>query len=122
MEKNTNYTQKMMWVLKSLSFAYLATAVLLSIFAVLAYRLDLQENVKNIISLVIYVLSNLVGGFVVGKCTKQKRYLWGVLVGVLYFSLLILITLGVHRTISDGNVVTVMILCICSGTIGGMIS
>ncbi len=122
MENDKNYSQKMMGILKALLVAYLATSVLLALLAFLVYRLDLSENIANVSILIIYVVSNAIGGFAIGKWAKEKKYLWGIFIGILYFMLLVLITLGVHRTVVDGDIVTIFILCVCSGTVGGMVS
>ena len=55
---------------------------------------------------------------------KVKRYIWGLGLGVVYFALLLLITLGVYRGLNgDGaNLLTTFILCAGGGMAGGMIS
>ena len=72
----------------------------------------------------IYVVSTLIGGMIIGKLTKSKRYLWGMVLGIIYFVLLLLITLGVYRTLNGDSVsiVTSLILCAGGGMTGGMIS
>ena len=55
---------------------------------------------------------------------KVKRFIWGLGLGIAYFALLLLITLGVYHTLNgDGaNLVTTFILCAGGGMVGGMIS
>ena len=72
----------------------------------------------------IYVLSTFVGGFIIGKLMNVRRFFWGLSLGVVYFALLLLITLGVYKGLNgDGaNLITTFILCAGGGMAGGMIS
>ena len=113
-----------MWMLKSLLVSYIITGVLLVVLAMLLYRLELNEKTVSASIVAIYVLSTLAGGFILGKLMKVKRYIWGLGLGVVYFALLLLITLGVYRGLNgDGaNLLTTFILCAGGGMAGGMIS
>ena len=55
---------------------------------------------------------------------KIKTVLVGMVLGIIYFVLLLLITLGVYRTLNGDSVsiVTSLILCAGGGMTGGMIS
>lgn len=113
-----------MWVLKSLLTAYLVTGVLLLLLTLAVYKFELGEQIVSAGITAIYVAANLIGGIIIGKCAGQRRFLWGLGIGVAYFALLLLITLGVYRTV-NGNTVSIMttfLLCAGSGMFGGMIS
>ena len=72
----------------------------------------------------IYVTSTFFGGLIIGKMAKVRRFFWGLLLGVSYFLLLLIITLGVYRTL-DGAVAgfaSTFFLCAGGGMFGGMIS
>ena len=74
--------------------------------------------------IVIYVLSTFVGGFILGKLKRVKKFLWGLIMGVLYFVLLFLISFVVYRSF-DGNgtnVMTTLLLCAGGGMLGGMLA
>ena len=124
MERRIRKNPKAMWMLKSLLVSYIVTGVLLVVLAMLLYRLELNEKTVSASIVAIYVLSTLAGGFILGKLMKVKRYIWGLGLGVVYFSLLLLITLGVYRGLNgDGaNLLTTFILCAGGGMAGGMIS
>ena len=124
MERRIRKNPKAMWMLKSLLVSYLITGVLLVVLAMLLYRLELNEKTVSASIVAIYVLSTLAGGFILGKLMKVKRYIWGLGLGVVYFALLLLITLGVYRGLNgDGaNLLTTFILCAGGGMAGGMIS
>ena len=124
MERRIRKNPKAMWMLKSPLVSYIITGVLLVVLAMLLYRLELNEKTVSASIVAIYVLSTLAGGFILGKLMKVKRYIWGLGLGVVYFALLLLITLGVYRGLNgDGaNLLTTFILCAGGGMAGGMIS
>ena len=124
MERRIRKDTKILWVLKGLLVSYVVTGVLLLLLAMALYRLELNEKSVSAAVIVIYVLSTLVGGIVIGKLAKVRRFLWGLLLGGSYFTLLMLITLGVYHTFSGDGVhfLTTFVLCAGGGMAGAMIS
>ena len=54
---------------------------------------------------------------------KQQRFLWGLILGAFYIALLLLISLLVNHTIALSTTnLTVFVLCLVSGMLGGMTS
>lgn len=123
MENSLVSVKKMTWILKSLILAYLTTIVSLLILAFGLYKFDLSEDVVQGGITAIYVLSAFIGGRVVGKLAKARRFFWGMIVGALYFLLLLLISLLVYRSAAFGEQMMVsLLLCLAGGMLGGMIS
>ena len=91
MQKNI----KVIWWIKSLLASYIVTGILLLVLTFFMYKFELNEKIVSAAIVGIYVVSTLIGGVIIGKLTKSKRYLWGMVLGILYFVLLLLITLGV---------------------------
>ena len=120
MQKNI----KVIWWIKLLLASYIVTGILLLVLTFFMYKFELNEKIVSAAIVGIYVVSTLIGGVIIGKLTKSKRYLWGMVLGILYFVLLLLITLGVYRTLNGDSVsiVTSLILCAGGGMTGGMIS
>lgn len=120
MQKNI----KVIWWIKSLLASYIVTGILLLALTFFMYKFELNEKIVSAAIVGIYVVSTLIGGMIIGKLTKSKRYLWGMVLGIIYFVLLLLITLGVYRTLNGDSVsiVTSLILCAGGGMTGGMIS
>lgn len=115
---------KGIWILKSLLAAYIVTGILLFILTFLLYKFELDEQKVTAGIVVIYVVSTFVGGLILGKLTKVRKFAWGLTLGVLYFGLLLLISLGVYRNL-DGNgtnIVTTFLMCAGGGMFGGMVS
>lgn len=124
MERQENREKKIIWVLKSLLFSYVVTGILLVLLTVLLYKFELDEQLVSAAIVGIYVLATMAGGLVIGKLVKVRRFLWGLGLGMAYFAILMLITLGVYHTLNGNgvNLVTAFILCAGGGMIGGMIS
>lgn len=120
MQKNI----KVIWWIKSLLASYIVTGILLLVLTFFMYKFELNEKIVSAAIVGIYVVSTLIGGMIIGKLTKSKRYLWGMVLGIIYFVLLLLITLGVYRTLNGDSIsiVTSLILCAGGGMTGGMIS
>ena len=116
--------EKIMWMLKSLLASYIVTGLLLLGLTFLVYKFELDEQVVVAGIVAIYVVSTFMGGYIIGKLNGVKKYIWGMLIGVVYFLLLFLISYGVYREFNTNgiNAITTVILCIGGGTLGGMLS
>ncbi len=111
-------------MLKSLLCAYVVTGIMLLILTLLLYKAGLSEENVNAGIILTYVISTFAGGFVIGKLTGVKKFLWGLLAGILYFVLLLLISLGVYHSVQGEpmNLLTTFLLCAGGGMLGGMVS
>ncbi|MCL2718417.1 MAG: TIGR04086 family membrane protein [Lachnospiraceae bacterium] len=124
MLKNLHIDSRVTFILKCLLFAYLITAGLLLLLALLLYRFELSEQIVSIAIIVIYVAVTFLAGFVAGKKMGARKFLWGLMMGALYFVVLILVSLAVNKGLGGvtNDFVTVMLLCTGSGMLGGMVS
>lgn len=128
MEKKTGKGQgmekKAVDILKALLCAYVMTGILLLILTVLLYKAGLSEENINAGIILTYVISTFSGGFVIGKLAGVKKFLWGLLLGIMYFVLLLLISLGIYHSLQSDmmNLVTTFLLCTGGGMLGGMVS
>lgn len=122
--KGQNVEQVVVWMLKSLLCAYIISGILLLLLAFLLYKLNLDEGKVAAGIIMIYVVSTFVGGFIVGKLAGVRKFLWGLTCGVLYFGLLLLVSLAVYRSlqVNGANVLTTFLLCAGGGMLGGMLS
>ena len=100
-------------ILKALLCAYVVTGILLLVLTLLLYKAGLSEENVNAGIILIYVISTFSGGFVIGKLTGTRKFLWGLLLGVIYFVLLLLISLGIYHSLQADvmNLVTMFLLC-----------
>ncbi len=124
MERQANKQSMVIPVMVILVTMYIITGILLLLLAFLMYRMDLSEPVANGAIIAIYIISGFLGGFLIGKKVGVKKYLWGFLMGVLYYGVLFLVGLLLHQSVDVDAVhlISTMVLCLLSSTAGGMIS
>ena len=113
-----------MWMVKARLAAYVVTGILLIILALALYKFELNEGAVTAGVTAVYLISTFTGGLVVGKLAKVRRFLWGIVLGILYFALLLLVTVGIYRTFhgSSTEILVTFALCAGGGMAGGMIS
>lgn len=111
-------------VMKALLVSYLVTGFLLLFLAGLLYKFHLDEPKIQIGIIVTYILSCFIGGFLTGKMMKSRQFLWGLLLGLLYFLIMTLVSLAVNRELqsSSSGFITSFLLCMGGGMLGGMLS
>lgn len=111
-------------ILKSLLFSYAVTGVFLLFLAFLLFQFDLGETPIAAGIMAVYVLSCLLGGFMAGKIMRKEKYLWGLLLGLFYYLLLMTVSVIVRGKpdMSILHAITTCLLCVCGGTLGGMLS
>ncbi len=118
MEKKKSFQ----WMVADLILMYLITGLGLVIMALMLDKCQLNGTFVDVGVIVVYVLSCWLGGFVAGKKMKNKKFLWGFLVGIVYF----LILFAVSAVISGGlpedmaHMLTSLAVCVAAGTLGGM--
>ncbi len=124
MDKTFRQNTKIIYVLEGLLFSYIVTAFILLILSFLMLKLDLSGTVISGGINFVYIISAFTGGFFIGKKTEQKKFLWGLLIGVAYFIILLLVSLMMNRVspLPLGSLFTVFIISSLSGMLGGMIS
>ncbi len=116
--------EKLLWMVKALLCSYVVTGILLCLISFALYKWDLDEKKIKVGLMSVYILSTLAGGIFIGKLSKKRRFFWGFLVGICYFALLLFVSYGVYHSFqnSGANVLTVFLLCVVGGTLGGMLS
>ena len=73
---------------------------------------------------VIYVIAGFLGGLLMGKIMRERKFLWGLAAGVIYFALLFVVSVLVKGSldVEPARALTALVLCGASGMAGGMIS
>ena len=121
---NQTAINKPLFLLKTLFISYLLTGILLFTLAFVLYKLRLSNTQVQTGVYLIYILSCFLGGFLAGKKIKTRRFLWGMLVGGLYFAVLFLVSSLAGRPVESGfsYLLLVLAICLAGGTSGGMLS
>ena len=124
MGKKEIYMEKVIFIIKCMLGAYILTAGLLLLLAFMLYRFGMSEKVVSICIIAVYIIVTFLAGLLAGKREGRKKFLWGLMMGVLYFGILVAVSLVVNSGLEDvaGNMMTVFFLCAGSGMLGGMVS
>lgn len=111
-------------IIKGLVISYLLTGGCLLILALLLYRFHLSEKIVSIGIIVIYVCASFMTGIYNGKYMEKRRFLWGLLGGAAYFLILLAVSIIVDQDSENmlQQGVTVFLLCIGAGMLGGMLA
>ncbi|MBE5957758.1 MAG: TIGR04086 family membrane protein [Lachnospiraceae bacterium] len=107
----------------------LCTSVICSLIlavadAVLMLEFNLKESALVIVIGITYFLSCFLGGFVSGRMSDSKKYIGGLCCGVMYFTVLVLISALIpgRSEMDVMRAVGCMVICILGGCVGGMAS
>lgn len=124
MERKAIDNGKIVFVMKCMLAAYLLTAGLLLLLALMLYRFGLSEKVVSICIILIYIAVTFLAGFIAGKRAGEKKFIWGLVMGCVYFLILMVVSIIVNRGIEEpaSRMITVFMLCSGSGMLGGMLS
>ncbi len=124
MDKTFRRNTKVIYMLEGLLFSYIVTAFVLLILSFLMLKLDLSGAVISGGIHFVYIISAFTGGYFMGKKTEEKKFLWGLLLGIAYFIILMLVSLMMNRVspLPLGNLLSVFVISSLSGMLGGMIS
>ena len=118
------WIQKSSRVVKGLIVSYLVSGTGLLLLALLLLKCQLDEGKVTAGILAVYVLSGLCGGIYMGKTAERKRYLWGMVLGGMYWIILMSITVFSGAGIGTGVKGAFLTLLICAGssTLGAMVA
>lgn len=114
--------KKVISILMVLAGMFLASLALLFLLSLWIWKTDGGVGLLSGGVIAIYIIVNLVGGFLVGKSMGKQKFFWGMLTGAVYFCLLLLVGICLVDTKLTGNTQlwNGAMLCIVAGTAGGM--
>ena len=109
---------------KILLVMYAVTVILLFLLAVLMQKLQLDDKKISVGISIVYVVSCFLGGFFAGKIKKTRKFLWGLLLGLVYVIVMIGITMIAKGTfnVRFSDFAVNFLLCLGGGMLGGMLS
>ncbi len=117
--KKTGIVMARAWII-----AGLVTGAAIGILSLIAWFFHFSDGKINVGTVIIQIGACLLGGFAAGKGMKEKKYLWGLLVGIVYGTVLLVISLGISGTegFNVTSCITAILICAGSAMLGGMIS
>lgn len=124
MKSSNLYIAYLIRILKVLFVSYLLTGILLALIAGILYKFQLEDGKVQIGIILMYIFSCFIGGFLAGKTMKNRKFLWGLCLGILYFAVMLLISLAVNQGLQEtsSGFITTFLLCMGGGMLGGMLS
>ena len=107
-------------VLWSLLLSYGLTGLFLLLLAFLLFQFELGEGAAA--AGIGFIC--LAGGFAAGRIMRKNRYLWGIVTGLSYYVLLLLVSFLAQGKwdMTFIHAVTTFFMCLGGGAIGGMLS
>ena len=110
-------------LLKGLLASYIVTIPAFLLFALILANLDFPQRLITPVVVVITVISVLTAGAVSTRGVRSKGWLNGSIVGLVYMLILYLFSSIVYKNFAvDRNVLTMTIIGVLSGAIGGIVS
>lgn len=108
--------------LKSLLISFIVTGLLLVLLSLLLHKMRWSADQVQIGIILVYVISNIVGGHLLASKIGHQRFFWGVIFALSYFVILLVISLAVTGTfLSDTTqAVKALILCVTGGIVGSL--
>ncbi len=108
-----NYLKGLLWTF--------VLMVLLSLWVTLFYYYHiLNSSLLNILYLFIPVLTLFIGGFVVGRNSKEKGFLEGLKLGLIYLVIVTLISFLVFHTSFQGKMILYDLILLLTSMLGSM--
>lgn len=107
-----------------LGIMFISSMILLAILSMLIWKMDGGSGLLCGGVTAVYILTNVLGGFLTGKMMGQQKFFWGMLIGAIYFAVLFLIGVCLMGTKISGNMqlVSGAMVCIISAMVGGMLA
>lgn len=108
------------YYIKAFFISIMVSVTGIMVTAVLLYKGVISgENLKLAIS-IIYFVATLGGGFIACKYAQSKRFLWGIIYGLVYFLLILLLSFVTNGDESTNINYVSLIICAIGGMLGGM--
>lgn len=113
---------KLIQVLKVAAAAVIISIVLIFICAFIAYKLRLGDAQMGLMASVIYAVGAFIAGFGMGRIKKEKRLMWGICAGFVYFTVILVVSIlsGQGLYGDAGRLIRCAAICLGAGGIGGV--
>ena len=123
MEKNMAVGLQAIHFVKAFVISALITAVMLLFCAFLLLKTGLSDQVLGIVLAGVDALAVFAGGVYLGKKAGHQKFLWGLIFGILYFLVYLLLSFLIGGPkLQAAGVLKSLIVMAAGGMVGGMIS
>ena len=119
---NTELRKQIGNVISGVLIAYAITCIVFIGYAILLTYTNVAENNISLVVTITSIAAVIVAGFDSAKVSMGRGWLWGMIAGLVYAIILLAIMTWVQRGFSmDSRAVTLLILAIAGGGLGGVI-
>ncbi|MCC8097605.1 MAG: TIGR04086 family membrane protein [Eubacterium sp.] len=109
-------------VVLSVLAAYLITAAVFIVYAVLLTYTGLSEKYMQTVVASAVGVSAAVGGFICGKAVSKRGIVWGVLTGVMYGVIMVIAGSCINPDfVPGGKTLLIITVSLCGGGLGGVL-
>lgn len=124
MEQKSKGSSKGMYLLFAVLIAVTLTGLLLMLTALLMLKAEISGVFVGVMLVIANCLPVFAAGFFLGKKVEEKRFLWGLVMAIICFSLYLLLALTYDKavTLSIGGYIRTFLLMGAGGMLGGMLS
>ena len=111
-------------VVKAVLVSFIVSAIFLLITSALMLGTNLSPTVVSTLVIVTYIISNFISGFIMGRGMEHKKFIWGLVSGLVYFCIVFVLSILIMGTKNFSLAATMrtLIICCLSGMVGGMLS
>lgn len=109
-------------MIKAVTAAYLVTAVMLLLLSLLMYKFMISDIALSFGLVLTYILANITGGIIIGKSVNKRKFAWGILAGVIYVILFVIIGCLLGNSPFNVSIVLPAVLSVAGAMFGGIIS
>lgn len=103
---------------------FLVSAAVLAIAAWWMLQKGMQESILQASVIITYIAAGLLGGFCMGQHMGRHKFLWGLLIGAVYYLILFLAgrAQGGHLPSEGLSIFSGAMICMVAGMLGGMLA
>lgn len=109
-------------LIKTTLAAYIVTAIMLLLLSYLMYKYEISGTALNVGLVLTYIIPNFMAGLITGKMMKEKRLLWGVVSGIMYMIVYVLVNLIIGDSVTIGKILLPLIISVTGAALGGIVS
>ncbi len=123
MEKNMSGRIQVMHLVKAFVISAVVTVILLFLCAFLLLKTGMADKTLQLMISTADALAVFAGGVYLGRTSGKQKYLWGLLFGVLYFLIYLILIFCMNGTqVEAGGLIRTFFVMAVGGMVGGMIS
>lgn len=109
-------------LISGILIAYAVTCLIFITYAILLTYTSMSDSNTSLVVTITGIVSVAFAGFDAAKGAKNKGWLWGIVAGAIYGIILLCIGAWISKDMTfDTRSVTMMVLCIAGGGLGGVI-